>query len=103
MKFETWLAGGDRVSVREIGELQARCWTFWFDTRERSLILDVYTEEERATKRHKFRVIRGYSRLGLGGRHLYRMTLSEAPLPPDVMAAAHRAFVDSVVVRKERG
>ena len=89
-----------RCNIERTAEdkLHQEVWSFaQFDNR---LVLDLYAKLERATTRHKFQVVSGYSYSRLDRRR-NQMELSAVPWPDDVIADAKQRFIDSITVEKD--
>jgi hypothetical protein len=88
----TW-RGGPKGS-----SLTMRVWRFWYDPRCHELILDSFTEETRASTRHKFVETTRYDRI----RKVYGTGLADTsvPFPADVVKEARESFSTSLRVAR---
>lgn len=76
-------------------QLQQSVWEFWFNASSGALVLDLYKEERRVTRRHKFAWYRHYSRLD---RRNSDMAVHDVPFPEDVQAEALEQFTNQITV-----
>lgn len=80
-------------------------WVFWV-TCDRSyagvmVFIEEYYEEERPSRRHKFRPVRGYRRIDQRYMGQFEgIDVDDVPLPDDVEAEAMERVMDSVLVSR---
>jgi hypothetical protein len=88
---------------RAINELEREVWEFWFQ--DLVLWLDNYYFEERETKRHKFKIIRSYSRLHKRSYDSKMINEESVELPEEIVKAAIDFVAAQIVVKRwsERG
>jgi len=82
-----------------IDDFHAETWTYWFMDRNMQLVLDHYQLQERATKRHKWKVTKKWDRLGdrwLGGSNAIRR--EDIPQREDVRAEVLRQFIERITI-----
>lgn len=81
--------------IRESSSLEREVWVFSFSTdwSQTRAMLQVYSRELRATKRHKWRKISGYGYLNT---YTGRDTKDTYPLPDGVIIEATNAFIHQV-------
>ncbi len=76
-----------------------KVWSFWFYPDRCALVLDSYVMEVRASRRHGWRKIKGYSRLGIGMHRVENaLSLEEVPLSDGLKARAIAEFAAKVRV-----
>lgn len=83
-----------RIEVRRGTTLSGERWSFWFDDRDASLVLDLYAKFTRPSARHKFVNSETWNRLSHRDT-----TITTPPLPDDVQQEAIDLFCATVVVK----
>jgi len=86
-----------RVEREDNERLTKRRWQFQFDDRHARLVLSEYMEMARPTRRHDYRVDRGYF---WSDHRNDTIALADIPLPDDVKAEAKLLFCETVTVTK---
>lgn len=79
-------------------DLVQETWRFYMDDITCTFYLDLYTYEERATKRHKFQVTKIWSRLSHNRYHSKNLTFAEVPLPDNVLVEARAQVISKITV-----
>lgn len=77
--------------------LAREVWTFWFHDSRDTLFLDSYAYEERASRRHKHKVVRFYDRMS-HRQYPGRIQVHEVPLPEGLFEQAKVKFVEQIKV-----
>ena len=80
-----------------IDDFHAETWTYWFMDRDMRLVLDEYKLEERATKRHKWKVVAEWDRMR-NSWHPHQMKREEIPQREDVRAEVLRQFIERITI-----
>jgi hypothetical protein len=90
------------VVIREESSdgLRAEEWRFWFYESRGVIVLDGYKEEERPSRRHKFRPVAGRRYDRLGGSRNYPSPIREedVPLSSTLCSRVIETFVESLRV-----
>lgn len=80
--------------VEPEGPLRQVAWSFWYNDGRHGLILDSYAIEERASPRHKFKVVAKYTRLGEGRSYDYQpIQERDVPMTDEVCRRAREEFM----------
>ncbi len=77
--------------------LTLETWRFYFDDSKCRLVFTGYTKEQKATKRHGFKVVQ---RWGALDKRTNTMTLDEVPFDEAIAAQAQAEFVKRLTVVK---
>lgn len=78
--------------------LRKEIYRYWFDDRIMRLVLDLYLVEEKATKRHGWRVVARWQRTGRPEGTVQNIRREDVPQRDDVRREVLRQFVESITI-----
>ncbi len=82
------------ITIPGADGLSQEVYRFWFWDQRNTLFLDTYERQTKLTRRHKWRTVASYARIGRSSR----MTADQVPMPADLFERAKADFVSKITV-----
>jgi|SRR5208283_1343600 len=87
--------------IKSLSDLTRQVWSFWFNDSDATLYLDIYTLESRSTKKCKWKIDAGYSRLRGDSWFLNSLHSEEVPWSAEIEKEALDTFIKTISIKKE--
>lgn len=84
--------------IESQGPLRQVVWSFWYNEGRHALVLDSYAIEEKASPRHKFKLVAKYARLGDRSYEYETIQERDVPMTDEVCRRARQEFVANLRV-----